>query len=88
MIINRKLLFETEYNEFTSNNKPKSNNVAEWIMQLYELEFKLNIIDHYSEYFDKEDNITNVSLEELKKILENNVKVIGTYLLSILYELS
>jgi len=88
MIINRKLLFETEYNEFTSNNKPKSNNIAEWIMQLYELEFKLNIINYYSEYFDKEDNTTDVSLEELKRILENNVKIIGTYLLSILYEIS
>ena len=88
MIINKKLLFETEYNEFTSNNKPKSNNIAEWIMQLYELEFKLNIINHYPDYFDKEDNTTKVSLEELKKVLENNVKVIGTYLLSILYEIA
>ena len=87
-MIDKKILLETEYDKFTQQNAPASKNVATWIMQLYELEFKLNIINRYPHYFDEEDNTSGVSLEEVKRVLEDNVRVIGKYLLSILYEIA
>lgn len=84
-MINKKILFETEYNDFLVSNKPKTNNVAEWMMQMYELEFKLNLIKYSPEYFDDQDNITGITLEEVQQTLEENVRVIGRYLISTIY---
>lgn len=87
-MINKRLILETSIDDFITNDQPRSNNIATWIMQLYELEFKLNIINRYPHYFDVEDNTSGISLEEVKRALENNVKIIGKYLLSILYEIA
>jgi hypothetical protein len=85
-MINRTLLLETEYTDFTDGNgRPLTDNVAEWIFLMYELEFKLNLINNHIDKFDPEDNITDVKLEEVKKVLEDSVRVIGLHLLSLIY---
>ncbi len=86
-MINRQILLETEYTDFISNDKPISNNVADWFMQIYELEFKLNLINRHPEMFDIQDNTSNISLDTVRETLEKSSKIIGKYLISVIYQL-
>lgn len=54
---------------------------------MYELEFKLNLINNHKDKFDPEDNITDVKLEEVKRVLDDSVRVIGLHLLSLVYQI-
>ncbi|HOO68248.1 MAG TPA: hypothetical protein PLC53_02675, partial [Bacilli bacterium] len=67
-MINKKILLETAIDDFILNDRPATNNIATWIMQLYELEFKFSTIKYYPNLFE---NVPGVNLEEIKAKLSH-----------------
>lgn len=81
-MINKKIILETEIEDFIENDYPKDNNVAAWIMKLYELEFKLSTIRYYPHLFDK---LPDVNLDHVRGKLEHISNIIGKQVVSIIY---
>lgn len=83
-MINKKILLETQIEDFTSNGYPASYNIAEWIMQLYELEFKISTVRYYPHLFE------NTSTTELNRVLtelNRNVAIISKQLTCVIYDI-
>ena len=73
-MIDKKIILETKIEDFIENDYPIDNNVATWVMQLYELEFKLSTIKYYPHLFEE---IPDVSLDYVRKKLGHISNVIG-----------
>lgn len=81
-MINKKILLETEIIDFIVNDRPATNNIATWIMQLYELEFKFNTIRYYPNFFE---NVPGVNLDEIKAKLSHIINVISKSFITTIY---
>ena len=77
-MINKRLILETSIDDFITNDQPRSNNIATWIMQLYELEFKYNTARFYPHLFSNDT-------EELKRELTKIIGVISKQFATFIY---